>query len=589
MRWQTTALLAVILLGLGAFYYVYEVRLAPEREKAEARKGRVFTAEPGDVTELDIRRGAERIRLVREGDGWRMAEPVATRGDRGTIDETVTTVVTAKMDREIAAAPSSLGDFGLATPAAEITAKLKDGKSLALQLGAKNPTGVWVYAKEPDKPAVFVLPEGVLRDATRPLADFRDKSVLAFDRNAVTGVEIAARDETIAIEPAGGAGKWKITRPVALPADPDTVRDLLDKLGSARVKEFVAEAPPSLQPFGLDRPLRIAVHTGRDKERATKTLLLGRLDDATKGLYAQRPGEPTVFLLPEEIDKAIPKNVAVLRDKTVVEFDRDKVNRVEIVSPRGPVTLAREDNRWRIVAPQAMDADPVEVGAFLRALGELKAQAFVAEDVAGVTRYLSKPEVQVTLTGEGGAATTVVLAPSPERRGGKPSAYAAVAGRGPVALVDGSALTDVGRAAADLRDRTLVGGLEPKDVTKVTVKSGGKAVVIERSGDAEWRMVEPSKEIAKGARVDDLLYTLRGLKWKEVVAPKAEDAARYGLDAPALEVALARADGSQIAVVQMGKQEDGRTYVRTGSSPTVYAVEARSLADLPKSPDDFKG
>ena len=101
-------------------------------------------------------------------------------------------------------------------------------------------------------------------------------------------------------------------------------------------------------------------------------------------------------------------------------------------------------------------------------------------------------------------------------------------------------------------------------------------------------MVEPSKEAAKGARVDDLLYTLRGLKWKEIVAPKGEDAARYGLDAPTMEVALTRADGSEIAV-QVGKQEEGRTYVRTKGSPAVYAIETRALADLPKSVDDFKG
>jgi hypothetical protein len=29
MRWQTTAVLAAILIALGAFYYVYEVRLGP--------------------------------------------------------------------------------------------------------------------------------------------------------------------------------------------------------------------------------------------------------------------------------------------------------------------------------------------------------------------------------------------------------------------------------------------------------------------------------------------------------------------------------------------------------------------------------
>ena len=53
MRWQTTAALAVILIALGAFYYVYEIRLGPEREKTEGRKGRVFTVEPADVAEVE--------------------------------------------------------------------------------------------------------------------------------------------------------------------------------------------------------------------------------------------------------------------------------------------------------------------------------------------------------------------------------------------------------------------------------------------------------------------------------------------------------------------------------------------------------
>jgi len=33
MRWQTTAILAAVLIALGAFYYVYELRLGPERER----------------------------------------------------------------------------------------------------------------------------------------------------------------------------------------------------------------------------------------------------------------------------------------------------------------------------------------------------------------------------------------------------------------------------------------------------------------------------------------------------------------------------------------------------------------------------
>ena len=114
----------------------------------------------------------------------------------------------------------------------------------------------------------------------------------------------------------------------------------------------MAEAPPSLAPFGLDRPVRVAIHTGRDKDRATKTLLFGRADTAKKGVYAMRAGESAVVLIPDETWAAVPKNVAVLRDKAVVEVDRDKVTRIEIESPKGAVTLAQEKGRWKITAPE---------------------------------------------------------------------------------------------------------------------------------------------------------------------------------------------------------------------------------------------
>src|SRR5436309_16083278 len=112
MRWQTTAVLAAILIALGAFYYVYEVRLGPEREKTEGRKGRVFTVEPADVTELEIKRPDGVVKVKRDADGWRILEPVNACGDRGPIDDTVTPVVTAPMDREIEAAPKARGEFG---------------------------------------------------------------------------------------------------------------------------------------------------------------------------------------------------------------------------------------------------------------------------------------------------------------------------------------------------------------------------------------------------------------------------------------------------------------------------------------------
>jgi hypothetical protein len=164
-----------------------------------------------------------------------------------------------------------------------------------------------------------------------------------------------------------------------------------------------------------------------------------------------------------------------------------------------------------------------------------------------------------------------------------------VAGQGPLVLINASALDDLGRTANDLRDRRLLGALEPKDVQRVTVKRGGKTAVLERKGEGEWRMVEPTKGAAKSGKVDDLLYTARALKWKDVVAPRGEDPGRYGLDAPELEIALARGDGSEIGTILVGKREGDRVFVRTKASPAIYALEVRQLGDLPNVPDDFKG
>src|SRR5438105_8583355 len=586
MRWQTTAVLAVILLALGTFYYVYEIRGGPERAKIEAQKGRLWTVDAADVDEVELKRGAETVTLKRETGGWRLLVPVTARGDRSKVDETLTTLTTARVEREIESAPPRLDPYGLDKPAAAVTLRLKGGRRLELQLGAKSPTGVWVYAREASKAAVFVVSDTVLRDVTRPLAEFRDRTVLAFGARQVTAFEVVTREATLAVEQVDD--RWRLTRPVALAADTETVTTFLDKLQSTRIKEFVAEAPKALAPYGLERPIRVSIHTGRDKDRVTASLLIGTVDKA-KGVYAMRPGESSVLLLPAEAWELVPKNVAVLRNKVVVQIDRDKVTRVDVDRPKGKVGLTQEQNRWRIVAPENLPADQVEAGALLFKLRDLKAQGFLTDEASGVARHLARPTVRVTIGENAAAPTTVLLAPAPDRRGSKAMAYAAGAGRGPVVLVGADVLDGLTRSVTELRDRTVLPALEPRDVKTVRVRAGGQTLVVERSGEADWRITEGGTGAAKGANVENLLYVLRGLKWKAIAAPGGQDPMRYGLDSPTFEATLLRAGGAEIATVLVGRREGDHAYVKLKVLPAIYDVDAKALGELPKIPDDFKG
>jgi hypothetical protein len=158
-----------------------------------------------------------------------------------------------------------------------------------------------------------------------------------------------------------------------------------------------------------------------------------------------------------------------------------------------------------------------------------------------------------------------------------------------VVLVDGKALEELGRSVDDLRDRILLPGLEPRDIKRVRVRAGGQTVVVERSGDIDWRLIEGGRGPAKAATVDNLLYALRALKWKTIATPTGDEPARYGLDAPALEVTLLKTDGTELAVVLIGKRDGELAWVKVKAAPAIYAVDAKQLGEPPKVPDDFKG
>ncbi len=538
-----------------------------------------------------FKRKQDTVHLKREEDGWVLLSPVRAKGDRGPVTDIVANLVTVKVDREIDSSPAKLADFGLDPPATEVTVKVK-GKAepLVLLVGEKNPTGAWVYAKQKDKPAVFLLSEFTLRDATKPVSDFRDKTLLAFNRRDVTQLEIIHRGQQLSAQRAEGPTRWNTVKPRALRADWDRLSDFMDKLQFTKVKEFVTEAPHSLAPYGLVQPTRVTVWTGTEKDRVSKTLLLGKLDPVKKGVYAMRPGEPGVFLVGEEIWTMLPKSVDDLRDKTVLEYDREKVAKLELESPKGKVMLAKESEKWQITEPERLKADDGEVGGLLWKLKDLKAQRVLAEGPSAVARYLARPEIKVSVWEHGGSAPkTLLLAPAPERRDHKALAYAALLGRGPVVLVEAGALQDLARSVTDLRDRSLLGFFDPKDVKRLQVKSGGQAMLLERKGEADWRMVEPKKGRARESKINDLLFTLRSLKWSDLVSPKGVDAARYGLDRPTFEVTLWRADGSELGTLIVGKREGDKTYLKTKASPALYAVETRQLGELPKIPDDFSG
>ncbi len=587
-RGRTILVLLILAAGLGGFFYYDTYSLAPRREKAESAKGRIWTVEPKDVERVTVARKGETIRLQRTADGsWEMLEPIKTRGDRGAVDDMVTGLATARMDREIDANPAKPADFGLDPPEAEVKLEVKGrAEPLVLRVGSKNPTGVWVYAREGAKPAVITLSESIARDATRPLADFRDRTVIAFDRRNVSGIDLDVNGDQIGVV-ADEPGKWRIVKPRPLRADTDLISEFLDKLEGAKAVEFVDDAPKSLQPYGLDKPSKVTVWVGKDKDRAARTLLVGRPVPEKKGVYVKREGEPGVILTAEAVWTVFPKTVGAIRDKTVVSYASDKLAKIEITHGRETLGLEKEGTGWKITAPEALRADSGAVTQILWKIRDLQALGFLSEGAAEVPRFLSKPEVIVRLWETGAKEPkTLLLQSSNERRGGQPAALAAVQGEGPVVLVAGKALAELTPSVAQLRDRTVFPTFDLGDVKRARVSGGDKPLIVEKSGETDWKQVEPARGATKDGRVANVLLALKSLKWKEI-ASKGGDDAKFGLDRPELEVSVFKADGTEVGTLLVGKTDGPVTYVKVKAEPGIFAVSSKDLEDLRKARTDI--
>jgi len=277
VNWKSAVVLIALASALGGFFYYDTYWLTPARDKAESTKGRLWTTlEPRDVEALTIKRRSDTVRLKRvEGGGWEMLEPVKTRGDRATADDVVTSLATLRRDREIDPNPTRLGDFGLDPVAAEVRLQVKGRKEpLVLLVGTKSPTGAWVYAKEDGKSAVMTVSEVVERDTGRPAADFRDKTVVAFDKKSVSAVDLEVGGARVSL-----LAEWQ---------------DLRDGAGASGVTDtdngpVVGEREFEFDPVTVAASVtdRVRDHFTRDDQDVVRPALIGPA--CVEGTFQQHP------------------------------------------------------------------------------------------------------------------------------------------------------------------------------------------------------------------------------------------------------------------------------------------------------------
>jgi hypothetical protein len=403
----------------------------------------------------------------------------------------------------------------------------------------------------------------------------REKAFASVTAEDIEEIEIKSADgETSRLRKTDG--KWNIVEPVQAAADENELTSVASSLSSLDIQRVVDENATDLKQYGLE-PARIEVAFRRKGDKESSRILFGERTPTGGDMYARLPDQKRVFLVSSFLDSTFNKNTFALREKSIMQLERDKVDRIEVAAGPRSLTLTKSGTEWRLEAPIMARADFAAVEGALERLSSGRMQGIVAAEGADLKTYGLDPPVASVTAGSGSSRATLLFGETENAL-----IYAKDASRAVVFTVAPTLYTDVIRDLPDFRRKDL---FDSRSFTanRVELRRGGETVAFEKSKSADgkeaWRTAD-GKE-ADTAKVEDLLTKITGLR-----AESFEQSSPAALKNPALTVDV-RFDDKKMEQVAFARA--GTDVVASRSDePGAAKVLATSFDEAIKALDALK-
>lgn len=426
----------------------------------------------------------------------------------------------------------------------------------------------------------------VRKPTSAVLEDDKDKPKV-FDIEPDKIEELSVRDSTggvTALKKSGGT--WQIVAPLATGADQTEVSGIASSLTSVRIQRVVEENATDVAPFGLAEPrLDVAFKASGDKD--FRHLLIGDKTATGGDLYARLTSDKKVFLVPSYLDSTFNRTTFDLRDKTILKFDRDKVDAVEVMTGGDTLQFTRANNEWTITKPWPARGDYGTIEGLIGRVGSAQMKAIVTDSAAGLKDYgLDKPAASVTI-GAGSARARVAIG----KKAADTTVYAQDTSRGMVFTVESSLVDDLKKAAPEYR-RKDVFEFRTFNAARFEVVRDGQTVAFEKTKGSEkdaqekWRQVAPAARDVDTAQIETVLTKFANLRAQSFAEPKATRASQ-GLDKPAAVVTVRYDDGKKEERVTFGRAGSD-VYAARPDDPTPAKLDAKEFDEALKELDGLK-
>jgi hypothetical protein len=376
---------------------------------------------------------------------------------------------------------------------------------------------------------------------------------------------------------------WQLVQPITAKVDDGEVTGITSNLASAEIQGIVDEAPKDLQPYGLDKPrIEVAFKAAGDKDY--RRLLIGAKAPAGGDLYAQLPGQKRVFVIPSHVESSFDRKPFDLRDKKILAFDREKVDRLEITHADVKLELTKAGQDWSITAPVQARADFSAVESIVTRLQSAQMKSLPAEQGGDLKKYGLDQPVATATVGLGSTRATLAFGKTAESG----DVYAKDVTRPAVVTVAADLLKDVQKNAADLRRKDIF-EFRSFNAKRIEVVRGAETLAFEKvkgtgkDATEKWRRVSPTAGDVDQSKMETFLSNLSGLRAQSFADAKTPT----GLATPVATVTARFDETNKEERVRFGRVGTD-VFASRGEEPGAARVETGPFDEAMKSLDALK-
>ena len=266
------------------------------------------------------------------------------------------------------------------------------------------------------------------------------------------------------------------------------------------------------------------------------------------------------------------------------DFDKEEVTKIEIVATDETTTLSKRDGKWVVASMDNYPADSEGVAQLLTKVAELKNTQRVSNNPDKQSEFevdSTGVEAKLMDVNDKLLAHLLVGKITP----GFLSSYVRAAASNDVYVAQGSLQSVFNKGTRTWKDRTIF-DFNKGIATQLNISSSEETIELRLDENGVWQMLKPVAATANTTEVDNLLTTLSGLNTDDF-AEANDDLAAYGLDVPQSTISAVLNDGTT-ATLHIGKEEEGKLYVKRDDTETVFRLFKSNVDRLIKKSDTLK-